>query len=183
MGWGITDPSIDDGCATSWRDCQFRSRDEGSRLRDRIAVLVGFFIFLVLATLGPGLIARRGQLIGCSIDVPGCPGSADEKSFAYQADDGRVEGNSGDLIVLYCQPQYRTISVYGIVKGVGVHLTSFDVDAVRAAGVPGLTVNLGEQGVVSMRLTAENTLFIALKGGLVAAAGLDTYAKVFHCAF
>ena len=152
-------------------------------MRDRIAVLIGFFIILVLATLGPGLIARRGQLIGCSIDLPGCPGSAEEKPFVLQADDGRVEGNEGDLIAVYCQQQYRAVSVYGIVNNAGLHLTSFEVDKVRAAGFSGLTVDLGEQGVVSMKSLADDTFYITLKGGLVAVAGLDIYAKVFRCIF
>lgn len=157
--------------------------DNRCRLRERIALLAGLFIILVLATLGPGLIARRGQLIGCSRDLPGCPGDVDEKPFAYLADDGRVEGNAGELLVLYCQPEYHAISVYGLVNSVGVHLTSFEADKVRAAGFPGLSVNLGGQGIVSMRSTAKNTYFVALKGGIAAAAGLDTYAKVFHCVF
>ena len=152
-------------------------------MRDRIAVLVGILLLLMLATLGPGLVIRRGQLIGCSVDAPGCPGSADQKSFAYPANDGRVEGNAGDLIVLYCQPKERVISVYGIVNSTGVHLTSFEVDQVRAAGDSGLTVNLGEPGIVSLRFTPNDTFSVVLKGGLVAAAGLDTYAKLFHCVF
>ena len=61
-------------------------------MRDRIAVLAAVLVILVLATLGPGLIARRGQLIGCSRDLPGCPGEVDEKPFAYLADDGREVG-------------------------------------------------------------------------------------------
>src|SRR5438046_1498005 len=123
---------------TCCRDHHCRPRDAEYSLRDRIAVLIGLFIILVLATLGPGLIARRGQLIGYSIDLPGCPGSAEEKPFVLQADDGRVEGNEGDLIAVYCQQKYRAVSVYGIVNNAGLHLTSFEVDKVRAAGVSGL---------------------------------------------
>ncbi len=152
-------------------------------MRDRAVVLAGLFMVLVLVTLGAGLVVRRGQLIGCSLDAPGCPGSAERKPFAYQAGDGRVEGNAGDLIVLYCQPQYQAISVYGIVKNAGVQLASFEADKVRAAGAAGLTINLGDNGTASMRLTPDNAYYLVLKGGIVAAAGLDTYAKVFHCAF
>jgi hypothetical protein len=152
-------------------------------MRDRITLLASLFVVLVVATLGPGVFARRGQLIGCSRDLPGCPGNVDEKPFAYAADDGRVEGNAGELLVLYCQPQYHAISVYVLVNSAGVHLTSFEADKVRAAGFPGLSVNLGDQGVVSMRETAGNTYYVTLQGGIAAATGLNTYAKVFHCPF
>jgi hypothetical protein len=115
--------------------------------------------------------------------MPGCPGSADEQSFAYQASDGRVEGNGGDLIVLYCQPKDRSVSVYGIVNGSGVPLATFATDRVRAAGPAGLTVDLRQQGSVSVYLASDKHFIVALKGGLVAAAGLANYVKVFECGF
>ncbi len=137
----------------------------------------------MLVTLGPGLITRRGQHIDCLAGAVGCAESAGNDPFDYHADDGRVTGNPGDLIVLYCQRQYRSISIYGIEHGAGIYLASFEVDKLRAAGA--LTTDLGTNGVVSMAWlpASSGVYYVTLKGGLVKAAGLDTYAKLFHCEF
>ncbi len=151
-----------------------------SSLRTRTFLLTGLLILLVLVTLGPGLITRHGQHIECSAGAVGCAG---QNPFDYHADDGRVEGNPGDLIVLYCQRQYRSIGVYGIDHGAGVYLVSFEADKLQAAGTAGLTADLGAKGVVSMARLPSGAYYATFKGGLVTAAGLDRYAKLFRCEF
>ena len=137
-----------------------------------------------LATLGPGLITRRGQGNDCPPEKVGCGSAANTgNSFDYHPNDGRVEGNAGDLIALYCQRDYRSIAVYGISNSAGTYLTSFEVDKLRAAGPSGLTVDLGQQGRVSMAAQGSDKFYVMLKGGVVAAAGLDRFAKLFSCDF
>ncbi len=153
-----------------------------SGLRARILLLTGILVLLVIATLGPGLLTRHGQRLDCSAGAIGCPESGSKSPFDYQADDGRVAGNPGDLMVLYCQRQYRNISVYGIDHGAGTFLASFEVDKLRGAGA--LSEDLGAKGVVSMAwMPSSGAYYVVLKGGLVEAAGLDTVAKLFHCDF
>ncbi len=147
-------------------------------MRARTLLLTGLLIIFVLIVLGPGLLTRHGQRIDCSAEAVGC---GDRNRSDDHADDGRVEGNPGDLIVIYCQPSYRSISVYGLDHGAGIYLASFEADRVRREGT--LTADLGAMGVLSMARTPSGAYYATLKGGLVAAAGLDTYAKLFRCTF
>ncbi len=147
-------------------------------MRARTILLTGLLALLVLVTLGPGLITRRGQRIDCSAEAVGC---ADKNPSDDHPADGRGEGNPGDLMVIYCQQQYRSIAVYGLEQGTGIYLASFEVEKLRAAGR--LSVDLGTRGVVSMASMPSGAYYATLKGGLVAAAGLDAYAKLFHCKF
>ncbi len=151
-----------------------------SRVRARTLLLTGLFALLVLVTLGPGLLTRHGQRMECSAGAVGC---ADRNPIDVQADDGRVPGNPGDLIVLYCQRENRSIGVYGVDHGAGIYLASFEADKLRAAGTPGQSADLGAKGVVSMAWLPSGAYYATFKGGLVTAAGLDRYAKLFHCEF
>ncbi len=144
----------------------------------RTLLLTGLLVLLVLITLGPGLITRHGQRIDCSAEAVGC---ADKNGLDDYTGDGRVEGNPGDLIIIYCQPPNRNISVYGLDHGAGTYLASFEADKLHAAGT--LTTDLGAKGTVSMAWMPSGAYYATLKGGLVAAAGLDAYAKLFHCNF
>jgi len=153
-------------------------------VRDRILLLVGLLLLSGLATLGPGLITRRGNGLDCPPEKVGCgAASGQNTTFDYRPGDGRVEGNAGDLIALYCQPKDRKIDVYGIQNSAGRYLASFEVDKLRAARPSGLSVDLGQQGVVSMAALDSDQFYVVLKGGGIAAAGLNYYAKVFTCSF
>jgi hypothetical protein len=55
--------------------------------------------------LGVGLVVRHGQLIGCSLDLPGCPGSADGTTIPS----ARVLDNADSLI----KPDPSVKVVYG----------------------------------------------------------------------
>src|ERR1700682_1358780 len=101
-------------------------------MRERALLLIGFLALLVLVTIGPGLITRHGQHIVCTAKTIGCADSSGgENPFDYHAADGRVDGNAGDLVALYCQREYRTINVYGIDHNAGIFLASFDVDKLQ----------------------------------------------------
>ena len=153
-------------------------------MRGRILLLTILLVIFALATLGPGLISRRGQGGDCPPEKVGCGSAANaNNAFDYHPNDGRVAGNAGDVLALYCQPEYRSVAVYGISNSAGAYLTSFEIDKVRAAGPTGLTVDLGPQGVVSMAAQDSGKLYIVLKGGAATAAGLDRFAKLFSCGF
>lgn len=153
-------------------------------MRDRILLLAGLLILFAVVTLGPGLITRRGQNLDCPPEKVGCGAASSQNiTFDYRPGDGRVEGNAGDLIALYCQREYRKIDVYGIQNSAGRYLDSFEIDKLRAARPSGLSVDLGQQGVVSLAALDSNKFYVALKGGGITSAGLNYYAKVFMCSF
>jgi hypothetical protein len=144
-------------------------------LRDRIALLVVMLGLFAIITLGPGLITRP-DMTYCSPDKVGCATPA-----VYHAGDGRVAGGAGDLIILYCQPDPPRVDVYTVAGGSGIFLASFKLDDLRAAGPTGQTVDLADKGALSMTVLPSGTLYVAAKGGMIAAAGLNSYAKLFNC--
>ena len=142
----------------------------------------GLLIGFAVVTLGPGFLTRHGQTITCSSSAVGCS-TAINDPFGSPPNDDRVAGNAGDLIAIYCQYPYRNINVYGIDQQRGVYLASFGVDKVVAAGLHGLTTDLGAKGVLSITTIAPNTFYVVDKGGLIATFGMSNYAKVFTCNF
>ena len=150
-------------------------------MRDRAMLLTGLLVLLALVTIGPGLITRHRQ-DACSATDIGCNTAPDAQDQPV-APDGRVAGNAGDLIALYCQYRYRNIAVYAIDHSVGVYLTTFSIDALQTAGAHGLTVDLGDKGVASMAMTGFDKFYVTLQGGMIATEGLGIYAKLFTCKF
>ena len=146
-------------------------------MRDRIAFLVALLGLFAIVTLGPGMVTRS-SLIYCSPDKVGCA-----TPDVYHPNDGRVSGGAGDLIVLYCQKDPNRVDVYTVSGGAGIFLASFKMDDLQAAGQAGQTVDLTGKGSVSMTILPSGTLYVAARGGTIGAAGLNSYAKLFACAF
>lgn len=98
----------------------------------------------------------------------------------YVATDGRIEGNAGDRIAVYCRRTGR-IEVWSINDSVGRFLASFKHDAVDAAGKIGLSVQVKDQTVVTIGGDGHGRYWAALHDGSYNATGTGDFAKTFTC--
>lgn len=99
---------------------------------------------------------------------------------SYQATDGRIDGNAGDRIAIYCRRTGR-IEVWSIIESQGHFLVEFNHNAVDKIGRTGLSVNLGSQGVVTIGGDGQGLYWVSLFGGPGNGSGAGDFAKIFHC--
>lgn len=98
----------------------------------------------------------------------------------YTPTDGRINGNAGDRIAIYCRRTGR-IEVWSINDSQGHFLVEFNHDAVNAAGKDGFRVTVGGQGVVTINGDGHGQYWVALYGGPFNATGTGDFAKIFNC--
>jgi hypothetical protein len=98
----------------------------------------------------------------------------------YTATDGRIDGNAGDRIAIYCRRTGR-IEVWSINESQGRFLVEFNHAVVDAAGRAGLTVKVGNLGTVNIGGDGHGQYWASLYGGPYHATGTGDFAKVFHC--
>jgi len=99
----------------------------------------------------------------------------------YHATDGRISGNPGDRIAIYCRKTGR-IEVWSINNIQGLFLVSFNHLAVDAAGKAGFSVAVPLQGViVTINGDGHGTYWASIHGGLFHATGAGDFAKTFQC--
>jgi len=115
-------------------------------------------------------------------NCPGLPTITPPPQF-FDPKDGRINGQPGDRVVVYCN-QPDQIAVYGVDNnGNGFELAAFSNRDVVAAGQSGVTKNLGATGTVSLMGTAQGNFWLAWNGGSYGANGQGNFAKAFTCAF
>jgi hypothetical protein len=98
----------------------------------------------------------------------------------YTATDGRINGNAGDRIAIYCRKSGR-IEVWSINDSQGRFLVEFNHTVVDAAGRAGLRIAVGNQGVVTIGGDGQGQYWASIYGGPNNASGTGDFAKTFNC--
>jgi len=98
----------------------------------------------------------------------------------YIATDGRIGGNAGDRIAIYCRKSGR-IEVWSINDSQGHFLVSFNHVAIDTAANKSFSVSIGAQGTVTVGGDGHGLYWAAIHGGSFNATGAGDFAKIFHC--
>jgi hypothetical protein len=125
------------------------------------------------------------QVIAKSIPVAsgGC-GAAGAQWF--NPGDGRVDPLPGDRLAAYCNLNDGTLVIYLVQdNSIGLYGAKFLYKDLLAAGKAGLSVNKGENGVVSVSTDGKGNFWAAWNGGQFKADGNPNhgFAKGFNCTF